>query len=401
MKYVNGKDIFPEELLSLIQEYTQGKYVYIPKRDEMKEKWGENTSYKKELEKRNNHIYTKYLTGFSIKQLKEKYHLSEKSINRIVVEKRKGTYNMKEQILDLLKLWNVQGDVKQIYNTTWQIGEQYVLKTNHDLGSLTRNIDIMKILDQHGIPVAKPIPTLDQQDYIESNGVYYLLMNKLPGTHIQDIFQVNFTSIAYETGIAVAKLHTAFVACEQKLSFWDNNFLDEVTGWIKQNLEERNYPFITAKDFHESLNDLVLCYENLPRQLIHRDMHYGNLLFDNGTFSGYIDFDLSQKNARIFDICYFILGLLSEHDKNEMDVVKWYSIITNFIKGYESLIILSNLEKDSICCLMENIELLFVAYFSSIEDKVLAESAAKLYYFVKQNKESIHNSIFSNDTAIK
>lgn len=38
MKYVNGKDIFPEELLSLIQEYTQGQYVYIPKRDETKEK---------------------------------------------------------------------------------------------------------------------------------------------------------------------------------------------------------------------------------------------------------------------------------------------------------------------------------------------------------------------------
>lgn len=392
MKYVNGKDILPEELLSLIQEYTQGQYVYIPKRDETKEKWGEKTSYKRELEKRNTHIYTKYLTGFSIKQLKETYHLSEKSISRIVVDKRKGTYNMKEQILNLLKFWNVQGDVKQLYNTTWQIGEQYVLKTNTDLESLKRNIDIMKILDQYGIPVAKPIPTLNQQDYLECDGVYYLLMNKLSGTHIKDIFQIDFTTIAYETGIAVAKLHTAFLACEQKLTFWDNNFLDEINGWIKQNLEERQYPFITMEDFNQSRNDLKLCYDNLPRQLIHRDMHYGNLLFNNGAFSGYIDFDLSQKNVRIFDICYFLLGLLVDHDKNEADVEKWFAFITSFINGYESKIKLTDLEKISLCCLMENIEILFVAYFLSIEDTALAESAAGLYYFVKKNEESIRNA---------
>ena len=34
----------------------------------------------------------------------------------------------------------------------------------------------------------------------------------------------------------------------------------------------------------------------LPVQLIHRDVHFGNFLFDEGKFSGYIDFDLSQRN---------------------------------------------------------------------------------------------------------
>lgn len=38
MNYINGKDIFPSELLDLIQDYAQGKYVYIPKKDENKEK---------------------------------------------------------------------------------------------------------------------------------------------------------------------------------------------------------------------------------------------------------------------------------------------------------------------------------------------------------------------------
>jgi len=38
MNYINGKDVFPSELLDLIQNYTQGKYVYITKREENQEK---------------------------------------------------------------------------------------------------------------------------------------------------------------------------------------------------------------------------------------------------------------------------------------------------------------------------------------------------------------------------
>ena len=39
-------------------------------------------------------------------------------------------------------------------------------------------------------------------------------------------------------------------------------------------------------------------------------------LFFEGDFSGYIDFDLSQRNIRIFDICYFLTGLLAEETEN-------------------------------------------------------------------------------------
>lgn len=55
------------------------------------------------------------------------------------------------------------------------------------------------------------------------------------------------------------------------------------------------------------MNDIVAFlrrdYKTLPRQLIHRDMHTSNLLYRNGMFS-FIDFDMSQRNVRIFDIVY-------------------------------------------------------------------------------------------------
>lgn len=85
----------------------------------------------------------------------------------------------------------------------------------------------------------------------------------------------------------------------------------------------------------------VLCgnlqdgYDMLPRQLIHRDVHFGNFLFDHGEFSGYIDFDLSQKNIRIFDICYFLTGLLSSQIGSGLDTEEWLRIVKDAAAGYE------------------------------------------------------------------
>ena len=59
MKYKNAYKVLPEELLSLVQEYVQGEYIYVPVRDKHIEE--SYTDYKVELEKRDAHIYTKYL----------------------------------------------------------------------------------------------------------------------------------------------------------------------------------------------------------------------------------------------------------------------------------------------------------------------------------------------------
>jgi Ser/Thr protein kinase RdoA (MazF antagonist) len=401
MKYVNGGDILPSELLDMIQDYAQGQYVYVPKRDEDKEKWGTKTSYRKELEMRNRHIYTKFLTGLTVEQLSKNYNLSRKSINRILLCKRKEAGKMKNTIGELLQLWNINEEAHQIYDSAWTIGTEFVLKTNDNLASLKRNITIMRTLSECGIPVAKPIPTLGGQDYIEHSGKYYLLMTKLSGTHIQDVYQSDYSNIAYETGKIVARLHSAFLSCEQKITFWNNSLLDEMSGWICNTLRENQYRYLTEADFDISLKELADCYDELPRQLIHRDIHFGNILFDKGILSGYIDFDLSQKNARIFDICYFLTGLLVDHEKKKDDVEKWCHIVSRFIKGYEETNPLTKLEKDNISCLMKNIEILFVAYFISIQDEELAKSAASLFCFIKNNEKSIYSAVFNNDNAIK
>ena len=78
MKYKNAKDVLPNELLMLVQEHIQGEYIYVPVKEKQIAEYP--TDYKTELEKRDAHIYTKYLEGMSNKQLSQIYNLSESSI---------------------------------------------------------------------------------------------------------------------------------------------------------------------------------------------------------------------------------------------------------------------------------------------------------------------------------
>lgn len=88
MSYVKAIDVLPDEVLALIQNYVDGEYIYIPRKENNKKSWGENTNSKKEIHIRNSKIYEDYKRGIKVKDLAEKYFLSDKSIQRIVLQKK-------------------------------------------------------------------------------------------------------------------------------------------------------------------------------------------------------------------------------------------------------------------------------------------------------------------------
>ena len=84
MSYIKAEKILPEELIRQIQEYIDGAYIYIPRKPGTRHTWGQKTGYKAELIIRNNRIRNDYTSGESVTALSRKYHLSEKSIRRIL-----------------------------------------------------------------------------------------------------------------------------------------------------------------------------------------------------------------------------------------------------------------------------------------------------------------------------
>ena len=40
MKYKNAQNILPKEIIKIIQQYVDGSYLYIPRKDENRKSWG-------------------------------------------------------------------------------------------------------------------------------------------------------------------------------------------------------------------------------------------------------------------------------------------------------------------------------------------------------------------------
>ena len=394
MKYKNVNEVLPSELIEEIQKYIQGESIYIPKKDKKVQKIP--TEYRIELEKRNARIYIKHLEGMSNEQLAKNFSLAQSSIRRIIVEQRKKFEDMSEKIKTLLSNWGLKNEgIKQIYSTTWQIGDGYVLKSYNEPESLARNILINQQLDSMSVPVGKLLQTNKGEQYIEDEGKYFFISQKLQGSNIINLKFANKT--AEMMGEIIANLHIAFKSFENKIEIWDNSLMDEMNGWAKESFEKSNWKNISRKDYCDIINNLEQLYSKLPAQLIHRDVHFGNFLFYNGGFSGYIDFDLSQKNIRIFDVCYFVLSVLSEKEKFEITEEKWFDFVGNVFAGYNKILKLTCEEKQAAVYVMECIELLFLAYFEGQDDSALAKNTYNIFKFINTNEQRIARLINVKD----
>lgn len=84
MSYIKAEDVLPEEVIALIQQYVDGVSIYIPRKAGSRRGWGCATQYRAELAGRNAAIREAHSRGESVKALAGKWHLSEKTIQRIL-----------------------------------------------------------------------------------------------------------------------------------------------------------------------------------------------------------------------------------------------------------------------------------------------------------------------------
>lgn len=312
---------------------------------------------------------------------------------------------MNKKLIRVLSHWGLQDyDVKQIYDTAWQVGEDYILKEYQDINLLERNLKMLNILDEMDIPVGQIVLSRDNSQYVSEESSFYFLSRRLSGNNIVKIDDVQ--AIATKMGKIIANLHVAFKKCEAMDGFWEkvfskNSLLDEMNGWIKQNFERSGWTRLPREEYEEVVSKLAGVYGELPVQLIHRDVHFGNFLFADGNFSGYIDFDLSQRNIRIFDICYFLLGLRSEEEEIQLTDEQWFTFLKCVFRGYESILVLSETEKKAVPYVMECIELLFVSYFEGENDSECADNAYEIYRFIRGHEDRIFFTLRSYLSASK
>lgn len=95
MGYIRAEDVLPPELLARVQQYVDGRTLYIPKKNARSD-WGSVSGARSALECRNARIQADFQAGDSVRTLTERYFLSEKSIQRILRSRKPSASMPKE-----------------------------------------------------------------------------------------------------------------------------------------------------------------------------------------------------------------------------------------------------------------------------------------------------------------
>jgi len=268
----------------------------------------------------------------------------------------------------ILKHWNLENEtITDIYyegtgsknDSACYVGEAYVLKYTANLGKLKNHIEVSKAIESVGLCAAIPVETSDGQDYIQDGELYFYLTKRLPGTQL--VAHRFSGGDGRFVGEIIGQLHLALRKIEYPVS--EADLLSTVRDWaLPEAKAVLNLPDVFCKEYLESFSDL---YPNLPRQIIHRDPNPGNIICADDQW-GFIDFDLSERNVRIFDPCYAATAVLSEtFDRNNE---KWLETYRDIVCGYDSVAHLTESECKAIPYIILANQFVCVAWFAG-QDK--------------------------------
>lgn len=279
-----------------------------------------------------------------------------------------------KKLSELLANWNLQNEaIKDIFYESgernehvWYIGESYIIKAFANLGNLKNCMNISKSLEKLGVSALTPIETIDGKEMIEDGALYFVLTKRLHGKPIKAVsmYEDDYKDKARFVGEIIGQLSLALAKVDAVVN--DVNIYDSVKNWALPKAREMlNIPESFWKDMMECFGEL---YKTLPKQIIHRDPNPSNIMIAKDKW-GFVDFDLSERNIRIFDPCYAATGILSESfDENDQEkLVQWIEIYKNIIYGYDSVAKLSDNELKAIPYVILSNQLICCAWLSEQE----------------------------------
>lgn len=287
---------------------------------------------------------------------------------RIDITKEEHMTVTKKKAAQLLKHWNLEREiVRDVYydgtgnknESALYVGEEFVLKFTANLGKLKKHIEVSKALESIGLLSAVPIPTAAGEEYIRDGALYFYLTRRLPGKALES--RSFGQGDGRFVGEILGQLHLALAKIDDCVS--EADLLATVRDWA---LPKAKAALNLLESFCRSyLNTFAALYPQLPRQIIHRDPNPGNIIRARDRW-GFIDFDLAERNARIYDPCYAATAVLSETFGKENG--GWLEIYRDILRGYDSVAALTEEERKAIPYVILANQFVCVAWFSE-QDK--------------------------------
>lgn len=194
---------------------------------------------------------------------------------------------------------------------------EYVLKVAHPSDTVelvSMQSDAMAWVARQGLPVPGVIASAGGTRHPVAYGRIVRLLDWVPGTP---------GMLPREGGEALARLAVA-------LSDFDAPAAHRTFAWDVRQLN------LLVAERRPAFTDVVfermdaLAVDALPRQVIHHDFHPGNVLVDESSIVGILDFGDMLYGARVADVAVSLAYLLREQGDPWVDA-------RSFLAGYESV----------------------------------------------------------------
>ncbi|NLL38100.1 MAG: helix-turn-helix domain-containing protein [Clostridiales bacterium] len=334
------------------------------------------------------------------------YGCSPKKYLRIYQEhkpRKPEVVNMytEKELRKVLDNWNIERglpisdiyimDGAKVSGNVWSVGNEYILKSS-SRDKLMKNLKIAKALHHQGFVSSLPVLTKTGSEYLDDKEIF-ILIRGLNGKPLSksDILGNNRVKFGEHYGRSIARLHKALKAIQKDILPDEVNLYKNVAEWALPSVKRQNIQWnmgLNDSFFNDFIEHFGMLYDKLPKQLIHRDPNPSNILFDNGIVSGFIDFDLSEINIRLWDVCYCATGILSEGSDETYE--KWLEILSGILNGYDLEGGLTQEEKQAVYYVICSIQMICIAFFESHDTyKELAKTNRQMLQFIVKNKEKI------------
>ena len=300
----------------------------------------------------------------------------------------------KKTIAEVLVNWDLQNEkvadivfpeTGEISDTAKYVGEDLVIKYTGNLGNTKKAIEISKALESLGLSSPAIVPTKDGREYVENGELYFMLTKRVEGERIMasKLYLNDYEAKARFIGEIVGQLDLALSKIDVIAD--DAELEKAVSEWAVPNLKGRLN--IEEDSMDEIAQRFAVLYKDLPRQVVHRDPNPSNIILVKDKW-GFIDFELSERNARIFDPCYAATAILSEtFEDNEEMLLKWTSVMKEIMYGYDSVVKMTESEKEAIPYMILANQFISTAFFAD-KDKY-----EKLYKTNKKMTEWIARNL--------
>lgn len=237
-------------------------------------------------------------------------------------------------------------------------GDDLTLKAYLEPQLCRRMLTLAHALSSAGVAVATPVPLPDGREALPFNAYQIVLWRRLKGERLQPARLLEAPGIhGQRIGRTLRQLHAALDTVTDLPELRDLDLASHILDWAMP--RARDYlPAEFPADFTGQLRRLSA----LPRGLIHRDPNPGNLLSLPDGRIGLLDFDLSEINTRLYDLCYAATGVLMEViDRSDVPwEVAWPVFLQGLLEGYGA----SEAERAAAPVLILGIEVICIAAFA-------------------------------------